>query len=104
MLFQFVSSEITSCTKTIHYGVNIGAILGPVATGGGADHLKEQLTCIHMTFLSIPSFINLEYAMGAAFEATVSEQLLTAGQMERRLAITQGNYHNAVPPIMPAYF
>lgn len=37
--------------------------------------------------------------MGTAFEATVSTQLLTAGQMERQLAIAQGNYHNGVPAI-----
>jgi len=37
--------------------------------------------------------------MGAAFEATVSKQLLTAGQVERQLAIAQGNYHNGVPAI-----
>ena len=37
--------------------------------------------------------------MGAAFKATVSKQLLTAGQVERQLAIAQGNYHNGVPAI-----
>ena len=37
--------------------------------------------------------------MGAAFEAIVSKQLFTAGQVERRLAIEKGNYHNGVPAI-----
>ena len=37
--------------------------------------------------------------MGTTFEATVSTQLLTAGQMERQLAIAHGNYHNGVPDI-----
>ena len=37
--------------------------------------------------------------MGAAFEAIVSKQLLTAGQVEKRLAIEKGNYHNGVPAI-----
>ena len=37
--------------------------------------------------------------MGTTFEAIVSKQLLTAGQVERRLAIEKGNYHNGVPAI-----
>ena len=65
----------------------------------GADHLKEQLACIQVPSLNTPSFINLERTMGATFEATVSTQLLTAGQMERQLAIVQGNYNNQVPAI-----
>ena len=99
MLFQFTSSEVTSYSTTNHYTVNIGATLGQIATGGGADHLKEQLACIQVPSLSSPTFINLEHTMGTAFEATVSTQLLTAGQMERQLAIAQGNYHNGVPAI-----
>ena len=92
MLFRFTTSEVTSYSTTNHYTVNIGATLGQIATGGRADHLKEQLACIQVPFLSTPSFINLECTMGAKFEATVSTQLLTAGQMERQLAIAQGNY------------
>ena len=99
MLFRFTSSEVTKYSTTNHYTVNIGATLGQIATGGGADHLKEQLACIQVPSLSSPTFINLEHTMGTAFETTVSTQLLTAGQMERQLAIAQGNYHNGVPAI-----
>ena len=48
---------------------------------------------------SFPSFIDLERTMGAAFEGIVSKQLLTAGQVEKRLAIERGSYHNGVPAI-----
>ena len=37
--------------------------------------------------------------MGAAFEGIVSKQLLTAGQVEKQLAIERGSYHNGVPAI-----
>ena len=99
MLFWFTTSEVTSYSTTNHYTVNIGATLGQIATGGGADHLKEQLACIQVPSLSTPSFINLEHSMGATSEAIVSTQLLTAGKMERQLAIAQGNYYNGVPAI-----
>ena len=98
-LFRFTSSEVTSYNTTNHYTANTGATLGQIATGGGADHLKEQLTCMQVPSLSSPTFISLEWTMGALFEAIVSNQLLTAGQVERRLAIAQGNYHNGVPAI-----
>ena len=62
-------------------------LVSQIATGGGTDHLKEQLACIQVPSLSSPTFINLEHTMGAAFEAIVSKQLLTAGQVERQLAI-----------------
>ena len=74
-----------------NYTVNIGATLGQIANGGGADHLKEQLACIQVPSLSTPTFINLECTMGTVFEEIVSKQLLTTGQMERQLAIVQGN-------------
>ena len=99
MLFWFTTSEVTSHSTTNNYTVNIGATLGQIATGGGANHLKEQLVCIQVPSLSTPSFINLERTMGTTFEAIVSTRLLTAGQMEKQLAIGQGNYHNGVPAI-----
>ena len=37
--------------------------------------------------------------MGTAFEAMAGENILTAGQKEKQLAIEQGNYHNGVPAI-----
>lgn len=37
--------------------------------------------------------------MATAFEEIVSKQLLTTVQMDRELAIVQGNYHNRVPAI-----
>ena len=38
--------------------------------------------------------------MGTKFEVTVNQQLLTAGQKQRQLAIAQGNYHHRVPSVM----
>jgi len=35
-----------------------------IATGGGSEHMKEQLACFQVPSLSIPSFITLEYNMG----------------------------------------
>ena len=37
--------------------------------------------------------------MGAAFEEIVSTKLLTAGQVEKQLAIEKGSYHNGITAI-----
>ena len=79
--------------------MNIGAALGHIATGGGAEHMKEQLACFQVPSLSTPSFNDLECDMGAIFEEIVTEQLHIAGQKEKELAIQRGSYHNSVPAI-----
>ena len=43
--------------------------------------------------------MKLERLLGTLFEATVSQQLLQAGQQERQLAVLNGCYHNGVPAI-----
>ena len=76
-LFWFTSSEITSYDNKNHFSLNIGAALGQIATGGGGDHLKEQLACIQIPFISVPSFIELERTMGAAFEEIIHKYKIT---------------------------
>ena len=57
MLFWFTTSEVTSCSTTNHYTVNIGATLGQIGTGRGADHLKGTVG-MHTGPFSKYSFIN----------------------------------------------
>ena len=59
-----------------HYATNVGAVLAQIATGGGASHLEEQLSCIAVPSLSKKSFIQLERTLGTLFEKMVSKQLL----------------------------
>ena len=66
-----------------HYTTNVQAVLGQVATGGGAEHLEEQFAC-----LQIPSVTKATFRtspIGAVFEKLVSDNLLTAGKEERDL-------------------
>ena len=98
-LFRFTSSNIISYSSSDHYTVNVGAVLGQIATGVEADHLMEQLACVQVPSLSNKSFINMERRMGDVFEAVVGENLLIAGRKEKQLAIEKGNYHNGVPAI-----
>ena len=99
VLFRFTTSNVINYDSSDHYSGNIGAVLGQIATGGGADHLMEQFACVQVPSLSCRSFIQMERSLGTAFEAMVGENLLIAGQKEKQLAIQQENYHNGVPAI-----
>ena len=68
-LFRFTCSNIISYSSSDHYTVNVGAVLGQITTGGGADHFIEQLACVQVPSLSSKSFINMECRMGDVFEA-----------------------------------
>ena len=70
-LFRFTISNTISYSSSDHYTVNIGAVLGQIATGGGAGHLMEQLACVQVPSLSSRSFIQMERSMGETFEAMV---------------------------------
>ena len=87
------------CNEENHYATNVGAVLAQIATGGGASQLEEQLSCVTVPALSKKSFMHLECSLGTLFEATVSQQLLSAGKQERQLAVLNGCYHNGVPAI-----
>jgi len=43
---------MVACNGENHYATNVGAVLGQIATGGGASHLEEQLACTFVPSLS----------------------------------------------------
>ena len=43
-----------------HYTTNVQAVLGQVATGGGGEHLEEQLACLQIPSVTKATFIQLE--------------------------------------------
>ena len=87
------------CNEENHYTTNVGAVLAQIATGGGSIQLEEQLSCVTVPALARKSFMHLECSLSTLFEATVSQQLLSAGKQERELAVLNGCYHNGVPAI-----
>ena len=96
--FRSHTADMVVCNKENHYAPNI-AVLGQISTGGGANHLEEQLACVGVPSLSKKSFIQLERTLGTLFEEVVSQQLLSAGKEEKQQAILNGNYHNGIPAI-----
>ena len=50
------------------YTTNVQAVLGQVATDGGAKHLEEQLACLQTPSIAKVTFIQLERHLGIVFE------------------------------------
>ena len=95
-IFRCDTSTMMTYNDESHYTINPQAVL---ATGGGAEHLEEQLTCLQVPSVTKATFIHLERYLGAAFEQLVSDSLLAAGREEKELAIANGYYHEEVPAI-----
>ena len=85
-----------------HYTTNVQAVLGQVATGGGGEHLEEQLACLQIPSVTKATFIHLERHLGAVFKQLVGDCLVAAGKEEKELAIAYNHYHNGVPTITPS--
>ena len=76
-----------------HFTVNVGAVLGQIATGGGGDHLAEQLTTMNIPALSPHTFVEFERDLGLEFERIVTEEMLSAGKEEYNYALATGCIH-----------
>ena len=98
-LFRCYTSHKLTYNNKNHYTTNVQAALGEIATGGGAEHLEEQLACVQIPAMTKVSFIELERSLGRVFEQLVADNLLAAGKEEKALAIARGDFHNGVPAI-----
>ena len=63
---SIIRSDISSMmtyNNNSHYTTNVQAVLGQVATGGGGEHLEEQLACLQIPSVTKGTFIQLELVM-----------------------------------------
>ena len=95
--FKTYTSECVKFQEKGHYSTNLGAVLGQVSTGGGGDHLEEQLSSMNIPSLSPHTFVSIERSLGTAFEDIVTKELLSAGREEREHAITNNKFFEGVP-------
>lgn len=72
-----------SGNKKNRYAVNIGAVWGQMATGGGHSTLSETAAALELPSMSKKTFINIEAQIGGAWEALLAEEMVKAGQEEK---------------------
>ena len=76
-----MSCKISVGQSTI-YSINAEAVLGQIATGGGAAHLEEQRLSMDIPAMYPNTFMSLETSLGSLFEKQVTEELTAASKEE----------------------
>ncbi len=88
-----------SKTKKTRYAVNVGAVLGQMATGGGHSRLNETTAALNIPGMSKKTFISIETQIGKAWETQLAEEIKQAGEHERQVAIDKNDTFEGVPAI-----
>ena len=81
------------------YSVNVGAVWGQMATGGGQRKLNEMMASIGIPSMSKGTFIRIETQIGNKWEDILSTEIQKAGEEEKRLAIERKDFFQDVPAI-----
>jgi len=110
-LASVMSAQCQGCYKTFtldtspripgskHFDVNVRAVWGSMVTGNGPAHLNEFMATMNSPGLSQPTFSAIETDIGKWWHAVLEQDMLSAGQEERQLAIERNDYHQEVPAI-----
>ena len=85
--------------KKTRYAVNIGAVLGQMATGGGHSKLNETAAALNLPGMSQNTFTSIEMQIGRSWEAQLAEEITKAGEQERQAAIERCDSFEGVPAI-----
>ena len=93
------STRVNSDYIGNRWTVNVGAVWGQMATGGGSACLNESLALVEVPGISKSVFTSIEEEVGKAWAHLLLEETLKAGAEERRLAIERGEFHQGVPSV-----
>jgi hypothetical protein len=75
------------------------AVLGAMATGGGAATLSSWLSTMGIPSMTKATFTATERLISDALKSTLVEKMVEAGNLERDMAIARGDTHQGIPSI-----
>lgn len=81
------------------YCVNVGAVWGQMATGGGQKPLNEIMAAINVPGISKKTFTRIENQIGASWEKILADEMIKAGKEERMLSLQRNDLVNGYPAI-----
>ena len=81
------------------YSINVSAVWGQMATGGGHKPLNETMAAINVPGISKKTFIKIENQIGASWEKILADEMLAAGNEEKKLALERNDMVNGYPAI-----
>lgn len=98
--FSFpTSSRVVNDKKKKIWTVNLGAVLGQMATGGGASHLQQVMASIGTPSMSKTTFTATERFVTEEIKSLLAKSMVAAGKEEKEFAIKNNSYFQDVPAI-----
>ena len=95
--FQFsTSSRVQGMSGGHYWECNLAAVWGQMATVGGHAPLKESMGVLGIPSLSKKSFMSIEKWIGKWWWSLLEDSMKEAGAAEKRIAISNGRYHQGV--------
>ena len=79
------------------YDVNVRAVWGQVASGGGCYKMNEFLSTMGVSGMSKCTFSKLEHEISQWWQVALDDEMKKAGEEEVLLAKERGDYHEGVP-------
>ncbi len=89
--------KLDSFTK--HFDINVRAVWGEVASGGGSMKLNEQLGNMGVHGMCGDTFTKLEHEIGEWWAGLLKQEMIEAGIAEREAAVLRKDFHQGVPAI-----
>ena len=93
------SSHFVGSDRRKVWTVNLGAVLGQIATGGSAARLQQVMALVGVPSMSKPTFTSTERYIAEHLQAQLAESMIAAGKEKRRLAIENDEHFQGVPAI-----
>ena len=93
------STKTTGLTGKMFWTNNLAAVWGQMTVGGGFNSLEESLSVLNIPVMTKRSFIHTEQMIGKWWWTVLEESMISAGKVEKQIAIKKGHYHQNVPAI-----
>ena len=79
--------------------INLGAVLGQIATGGGVTHLQKIMATTGVPSMLKPTFIATERYLMEKMKCLLCEMMMETGRNEHDHAIATQSFFQGVPAI-----
>lgn len=93
---EIIWSEI----PTQHVNINVALVEGIVCTGNGYSQLEEICAATNMPCMSNQTFFKIEKQIQGTFESCALDEMLAAGEEEKRLALLNNDVDSEGYPLV----
>ena len=97
--FRLQTSEKVSTADGKRWKVNVAAVLGQIATGGGTSALNTTLSIMGVPSMPKDMFTSTERLLEKNIHELLVSKMIEAGVAEKELAIQRGDLHHGVPAV-----